>query len=212
MSFAAGTLLATAFFDLMPEAAEETAISTVLLWTLLGILLFFLLERFIHWFHHHHEHLLVGTGEQKQTVPLIIFGDSVHNFIDGAAIAAAFLVSFPLGVTTALAVAMHEIPQEISDFAILLHRGLKKEKVLLFNLLSALTAFAGAILTFFIAQTIQGLLPVLLSLTAGFFIYIAASDLIPEIHQERRKGFAFFESVLLLLGVVVVWVFVSILG
>ncbi|MBI1982116.1 MAG: ZIP family metal transporter [Candidatus Levybacteria bacterium] len=94
----------------------------------------------------------------------------------------------------------------------MLHRGLKKGKVLLFNLLSALTAFAGAILTFFIAQTIQGLLPVLLSLTAGFFIYIAASDLIPEIHQERRKGFAFFESVLLLLGVVVVWVFVSILG
>ncbi|MBI1982115.1 MAG: ZIP family metal transporter [Candidatus Levybacteria bacterium] len=113
MSFAAGTLLATAFFDLMPEAAEETAISTVLLWTLLGILLFFLLERFIHWFHHHHEH---EEREEKQTVPLIIFGDSVHNFIDGAAIAAAFLVSFPLGVTTALAVAMHEIPPRNKRF------------------------------------------------------------------------------------------------
>lgn len=212
MSFAAGTLLATAFFDLMPEAAEEAQISSVLFWTLIGILLFFLLERFIHWFHHHHEHLPIDGSEQKQTVPLIIFGDSVHNFIDGAAIAAAFLVSLPLGITTAFAVAMHEIPQEISDFGILLHRGLKRNKVLLFNLLSALTAFLGAILTFFIGETVQGLLPIFLSLTAGFFIYIAASDLIPEIHHEKRKGFAFFESVLLLLGVVVVWIFVRATG
>ncbi|MBI2036729.1 ZIP family metal transporter, partial [Candidatus Microgenomates bacterium] len=109
-----------------------------------------------------------------------------------------------------LAVAAHEIPQEIGDFAILLHRGMKRNKVIWVNILSALTAMAGAVLTFFVGDTVKNLLPVVISLTAGFFIYIAASDLIPEIHHEKR-GFAFLESLLLIAGVILIWLSTTIL-
>lgn len=207
-SFAAGTLLGASFFDLMPEAAGEMGGVNIFSWTLIGILAFFLLERFIHWFHHHHSHF---SKTSEPTASLIILGDSVHNFIDGIAIAAAFLVSIPLGITTAFAVAAHEIPQEIGDFGILIHKGLSRKKIVLVNILSAATAFIGAILTFLLGDVIKDVLPALLSLTAGFFIYIAASDIIPEIHEENRKGFAFIESMLLLLGVSIIWVFVSLL-
>lgn len=213
-SFAAGTLLGAAFFDLLPEAAGEAHSASsgqagvnIFFWTLIGILAFFLLERFIHWFHHHHNH----SKNTEPTVPLIILGDSVHNFIDGTVIAATFLVSIPLGITTAFAVAAHEIPQEIGDFGILMHKGLPRKKILIVNILSAATAFIGAIGTFLLGDIIKEALPALLSLTAGFFIYIAASDLIPEIHEENRKGFAFIESMLLVLGVGIIWVFVSLL-
>lgn len=202
-SFAAGTLLGTAFFDLMPEAAEEVSGVNIFFWTLIGILSFFLLERFIHWFHHHHSH---STQNTEPTVSLIVLGDGVHNFIDGVVVAATFLVSMPLGITASFAVAAHEIPQEIGDFGILMHRGLSRKKILMVNILSAATAFIGAILTFLLGDVIKEALPALLSLVAGFFIYIAASDLIPEIHEESRKGFAFIESLLLLLGVAIIWV------
>lgn len=210
ISLAAGTLLGTVFFDLLPEAsheAEETDIN-VFFWTLSGILTFFVLERFIHWFHHHHEH---QEKDSKPTVPLIVLGDSVHNFIDGVAIAATFMVSFPLGVVTTLAVAAHEIPQEIGDFAILLHRGVKRKKIIFYNLLSAFTAILGALITFFVGDAIEPMIPILLAVTAGFFIYIASSDLIPEIHNEKRGGFAFYETLLLFFGVGVVWYLVSLL-
>lgn len=207
MSFAAGVLLGTAFFDLLPEASEKAHDINIFAWALVGIVSFFLLERFVYWFHHHHEH---EDKETKPTVPLVILGDSVHNFIDGVAIAATFLVSVPLGIVTALAVAAHEIPQEIGDFAILLHRGMKRNKVVVVNILSALTAMLGAVLTFFIGDAVTNILPIIISLTAGFFIYIAASDLIPEIHHEKR-GFAFFESLLLVSGVLLVWLSVSLL-
>lgn len=209
ISFAAGTLLGTAFFDLLPEASVKSGHSDIFFWTLIGILFFFLLERFINWFHYHSE--IPGGKETKPTIPLIILGDSIHNFIDGVVIAATFLVSIPLGIITTFAVAAHEIPQEIGDFAILLHMGLSKKKTLFFNLLSAFTAIFGAVLTFFLKDKIEGLLPIFLSLTAGFFIYIASSDLIPEIHHEKRKGFAFYESTLLIAGVVIILLFVSLL-
>lgn len=209
ISFAAGTLLGTAFFDLLPEAQEEAGETNIFLWTLIGILFFFLLERFIHWFHYHSENM--GGKDIEPTIPLIILGDSLHNFIDGVVIAATFLVSIPLGIITTLAVAAHEIPQEIGDFAILLHKGLARKKVLLVNILSAFTAIVGAVLMFFLKDLVTGVLPVVLSLTAGFFIYIASSDLIPEIHHEKRKWFALYEIGLLFLGVIVVWIFVSLL-
>lgn len=217
-AFAAGTLLGTVFFDLFPEAIEEakrvveeglSAEINIFFWVLFGILGFFLLERFVHWFHHHqHDY---GDEPVKPTVPLIILGDSVHNFIDGIAIGATFLVSIPLGIITALAVAIHEIPQEIGDFGILLHKGLKRKKVLLVNFFSALTAIVGALISFWLGEGIEASLPILLAITAGFFIYIAASDLIPEIHHENRKGFAVIETTLMFLGVVIVWVLITLL-
>lgn len=209
ISFAAGTLLGTAFFDLLPEAEADAGETNIFLWTLIGILFFFLLERFIHWFHYHSEN--TGGKSVEPAIPLIILGDSLHNFIDGVVIAATFLVSIPLGIITTLAVAAHEIPQEIGDFAILLHKGLDRKKVLIFNIFSAFTAIIGAVLMFFLKDLITGILPITLSLTAGFFIYIASSDLIPEIHHEKRKWFAFYEIALLFLGVLVIWLLVSLL-
>ncbi len=215
-AFAAGSLLATAFFDLLPESAEllkELGVEMNLpLWTLVGILAFFLLERFIHHHHHYHhgkDHGQDVAGEQKTAVPLIIIGDTIHNFTDGVAIAATFLISIPLGIVTALVVAVHEIPQEIGDFGLMLNKGLSRGKVLLVNLLSSLSAIAGAALTYLYKDHIEQLLPAILALTAGFFIYIAASNLIPEIHHRDNQKVAFWETVMLFLGVAVVYFAVS---
>lgn len=212
-SFAAGTLLATAFFDLLPEAMHEAEESgkepnEVLLWTLAGILLFFLLERFLYWFHHHHEE---SDAHSQSTVSLVVLGDTVHNFLDGVVIAATFLVSVPLGIVTSLAVAAHEIPQEIGDFGILLHKRVKKRKIIFINVASALASLLGALITYSIGESVRELLPVFIAITAGFFIYIASSDLIPEIHQEKRPGYALYESILLLLGVVTVFLAILLL-
>lgn len=211
-SFAAGILLGSAFLDLLPEAVHEAEASNinVHIWVLVGLVLFFLLERFIHWFHHHeefHEH----EKETKTTVPLIIIGDTVHNFVDGIVIAATFLVSVPLGIVTALAVVTHEIPQEIGDFGLLLHKGLAKRKIIIVNIISASAAGLGAVLMYLFGNLLEAHIPIFLALTAGFFIYIAASDLIPEIHYEKRRGFAVIESVLLLVGVATIWLSVSLL-
>src|SRR3989344_4755097 len=210
-SFAAGILLGTAFFDLLPEAVHEgkKTGADIFPWVLFGIVLFFLLERFIHWFHHHEE--FHKDAESKPTLPLIIFGDTMHNFIDGVVIAATFMVSIPLGIATSLSVFAHEIPQEIGDFGLMLHKGLKPKKIILVNVLSAAIAFLGAILTYSLGNILEGYIPVFLAITAGFFIYIASSDLIPEIHHEKRKGFAFVESLLLIAGVIVMAVSVSLL-
>jgi zinc and cadmium transporter len=216
-AFAAGTLLGTVFFDLLPEAIDEAEnVSSkmgltvnIFFWTLLGFLIFFLIERFIHWYHHHqHDY---GEEAIKPTIPLIITSDSVHNFIDGVVIASTFLVSIPLGIVTTLAVAAHEIPQEIGDFGILLHKGMRRKKIIIVNFLSALTALLGAIIAYLLGERIEASLPILLSITAGFFIYISASDLIPEIHHENRKGFALAETSLIFLGVGTIWVFIKLL-
>lgn len=193
-AFAAGALLSTAFFDLLPEA-------NLPFWTLFGVLAFFLLERFIH---HHHSH---GKAEEekKSVIPLVIIGDIVHNFTDGVAIAATFLISIPLGIITSLAVAAHEIPQEIGDFGLMLHKGLNRKKVLLINFYSSLAAIAGAILTYIYKESIEGLLPVILAVTSGFFIYIALANLIPEIHNRDNQKVAFWETVMLFIGVIVIY-------
>lgn len=206
-SFAAGALLGTAFFDLLPEAAEAvTGEGDIFLWAIIGLLAFFLLERFIH----HHDQ---GSHPQDKqaVVPLIVVGDTIHNFIDGVAIAAAFLISIPLGIITSLAVAVHEIPQEIGDFGLLVHKGVSGKKIILINFFSAAMAMIGAILTYFVRDSVEGLLPVVLSLTAGFFIYIAVANLIPEIHNNENKKIAFWETFILLLGVGVVWGMISLL-
>lgn len=215
-AFAGGALLGTAFFDLLPEAQEAArsassgqageGVVNIFLWTLIGVLAFFILERFIH---HHSE--LHNPGERNTVVPLIVIGDSVHNFIDGVAMAGTFLVSIPLGIVTSLAVAAHEIPQEIGDFGLMLHKGVARKKVLLINFYSALAAMAGAIITYMAKDSIEGLLPAVLGLTAGFFIYIAAATLIPEIHSREDQKKAFWESVMLFTGIVTIWVMISLL-
>lgn len=213
-SFAAGVLLASAFLDLLPEAFHESrAIGwDIFTWTLAGLLIFFLTEQLLHWFHHHDEHFHAHDQETATAIPLIVAGDTMHNFVDGVIIAATFLVNAPLGMVTALAVAAHEIPQEIGDAAFLLHKGLSRKKIVVINLMSACAAFAGAIGAYLFGSVVERYVAVFLALTAGFFIYIAASDIIPEIHYEKSRGSALAKSGLLLLGVIVFAASLSLIG
>lgn len=217
-SFAAGVLLGTAFFDLLPEALHESEGKNVdiFLWTLIGMIVFFFIERFIHWFHHHdaqgtHSHRDESNNTRNASLPLIIIGDTVHNFLDGIVIAATFMTSIPLGIVTTLAVAAHEIPQEIGDFGLMLHKGLAKKKIIYINIMSAFASLTGALLTFGIGEAFEQNISLFLALTAGFFIYIASSDILPEIHHERRKVHAIFDSVLLLAGIIFIYISVSLL-
>jgi len=200
MPFAAGALLAAVFLDLFPEGAELGNSQTMFIASLIGILIFFLAERFIRWFHHHHQH-----EEADPTVPLLIIGDTVHNILDGVAIAAAFLISIPTGIITTLAVAAHEIPQEIGEFGALLSKGVSRGKVLLLNLLSALSATAAAVATYFIGQTNTLPLGIIFGLSAGFLLYVALSDIIPSLHEKNEnKKLLDWQPLLVLAGVAVV--------
>lgn len=185
VSFAAGVMLSAALLELLPEALEENPEPTIFTAVFAGILFFFFLERFVLWFHHHHD----GHGVKPSTV-LIVVGDGLHNFIDGIALAAAFVTSPALGFTTMLAIAAHEIPQEIADFSVLTANGLSKKKALLWNFLSGLTSVAGAVAGLFFLEFLEGFHWMTLAFSGGMFLYIACSDLIPELHaefhQERR--------------------------
>lgn len=205
-SLAAGVLLATAFFDLLPEALEhlEESGGDVFFPVFAAIILFFLLERTLLWFHHHHE-----SHDVKPTIWMITIGDGLHNFIDGVAIASTYMVDPTLGLTTALAVAAHEIPQEIADFSLLLTRGLSKKEALLFNIASALTAVVGAVLTIFFSQIVELHLGTLVAFTAGMFIYIALSDLIPELHHVKSRKDTFPQAAAFLIGIILIYLFTT---
>ena len=198
--FAAGALLSAAFLDLLKESAESNLYEQGLYGALGGILLFFFLERFFSWFHHHHPHKEGVMKDPK--INMIIIGDSLHNIIDGLAIGAAFLISPNVGIVSALAVAAHEIPQEIGDFGLLLSKGMERKKVLLFNLVSASLSTFSAVAIFLIGSSITINTAPLLGVVAGMFIYIAASDIIPEIHKSNSKKIVNLSSMMLILGVV----------
>lgn len=201
--FAAGALLAAAFLDLLPEAIEHGEAEQVLSLTLVGLVTFFVLERSLNWFHHHHNDDAVH-GPNRRNASLIIIGDTLHNFIDGLAIGAAFLVDPAVGLVTTAAIAAHEIPQEIGDFGLLLAKGISKRNVLLVNLLSAVATVIGAALIYGLGGEIGISESALLALTAGFFIYIAASDIIPTIHAEPERRWANIQTIVLLVGILLV--------
>jgi len=200
--FAAGALLAAAFLDLLPEAVEIGNPRPVLMLALVGLVSFFVLERSLSWFHHHHDD--EGHSAKRQNTSLIIIGDTLHNFIDGLAIGAAFLVDPAVGVVTTMAIAAHEIPQEIGDFGLLLSKGMKRRDVLLVNVISALATVIGAAIVYGFGGQIGISESVLLALTAGFFIYIAASDIIPTIHAEPARKWANVQTAVLIVGIVLV--------
>ena len=199
ISFAAGALIATAFLDLLPEAAELKEGPQIFLFSLLGFVSFFFAEKYIRLFHYHH-----GHGEKPSTL-LVLAGDGIHNFVDGVAIAVAFLVSIPLGIVTTIAVASHEIPQEIADMGVLLANGLPKARALIFNFLSAITALIGAIAAFLLAGKLEGYLYIFLAVAAGHFIYIAASDLIPELHEKSRGKRDIGSILIFVLGILTIY-------
>lgn len=182
VSLSAGTLLGDAFIHLIPEAFNESSEKfSIPFLILFGILAFFVLEKFIHWRHCHK----LPCGKHPHPLSYIILaGDGIHNFIDGMIIAAGFLVSVPVGLATTIAVILHEIPQEIGDFGALIYGGFSRARALLFNFLSALFAVAGAIVVLLINFNVSRISEFLVPFAAGGFIYIASSDLIPEMHKQ----------------------------
>lgn len=205
--FAVGTLLGAAFLDLLPEAIESADVSLVMQAVLAGILTFFIIEKVLYWHHHHGEHV----EKEKPLAYLNLFGDGLHNFFDGAAIAASFLASTELGITTTIAVVLHEIPQEVGDFSLLLYSGLSRGKALLFNFLSALVAVIGALVFYYSSSIIGDLKPLGLAFTAGMFIYIATVDMLPELQKEPRFRKSLAQFFFIMLGIAAIWLITAFL-
>lgn len=210
VSFAIGSLLSAAFLALLPHAAEAQNIDfhDLGLTILLGMLGFFLLEKMVLWRHchshdceahapeHNHEHA-AGT--------LVLIGDGIHNLVDGVLIAAAFMTDFDLGVVTALAVAAHEIPQEVGDFAILLNSGYSRAKALTFNVLASLTTVVGAVIAYYSLAQFETVLPYILAVAASSFIYIAVADLIPGLHKRLHFSATLQQVALILSGILTIY-------
>lgn len=208
VSFAIGTLLGAAFLEVLPHAFAEGEPPRVAAAILGGILGFFLLEKLLLWRHshdhgedagplHHREHSRAGA--------LIVVGDAIHNFVDGVLIAAAFLTDIHLGIITAIAVAAHEIPQELGDFAILLDSGFTRRKALLYNVLAGLTTVVGAVLAYYSLALAQAAVPYVLAIAASSFIYIAVADLIPGLHKRVEGAATLQQGVLIGFGVAVIY-------
>lgn len=195
VGFSSGSLIGTAFIDLLPEASAETG-QVMFYYVVVGIVFFFAMEKFLYWRHCHD-----GKCPVHMFAYLNLIGDGVHNFIDGVAIAASFIVSSHLGFATTLAVIFHEIPQELGDFGVLLYGGLEKKKALTYNFMSALSAVAGALVTYYLAFQIEGVAHLLLPFAAGGFIYIAATDLMPELHKRTQGKESLVQMVTILLGI-----------
>jgi zinc and cadmium transporter len=183
VSFSAGSLLGGAFFHLIPESLEKSSSSFVFQSVIIGFIVFFILEKILHWHHCQNNH----CQEHKKVLGFQnLFGDALHNFIDGLIIVSAFAVDFNLGLITTLSVIVHEIPQEISDFGVLIYSGFSKAKALLYNLFSALFSILGVLIGYFLINSLDQIANFLIPIAAGGFIYIAASDLIPELNKERN--------------------------
>ncbi|MCP6720060.1 MAG: ZIP family metal transporter [Patescibacteria group bacterium] len=200
VSFAVGSLLGAAFFELLPEALSEIGDKSAFSFVILGLLTLFLFEKFLKWYHcHDRETCDIHTFSEA-----VLFGDALHNFIDGIIIALSFSLGVPAGIAATIAVFFHEVPQEIGDFGVLLHAGYSKSKILLYNTLTALTTPVGAVVGYIALPLISGVLPQLISFAAGTFIYIAISDLMPEL-RHKTKGPDFAHLFAILLGLLVLW-------
>jgi zinc and cadmium transporter len=183
VSFSVGGLFGDAFFHLIPETIEESGFGTSMsLLILFGILSSFAIEKFLQW---RHCHIPTSSEHPHSFAYMNLFGDAVHNLIDGLIVGGSYLVSIPIGISTTLAVIFHEIPQELGDFGVLIHGGFNKKKAVWFNFLTALTAILGAIIAFVVGATLEGFIPLLIPFAAGNFIYIAGSDLIPELRKDE---------------------------
>ncbi len=203
VSFSTGAILGTVFFHLLPEVMEHSGdplVGSILI--LVGMMLAFCIEKFIHWHHCHYTDHDEEVGQHTHPVgALILIGDGIHNIIDGMLIASAFLVSVPVGVATTIAVVLHEIPQELSDISLLLHSGYSRRSAILWNTISALMAIVGAGVALFFQSHVSGIEFILLPIAAGNFLYIATTDLIPELHKETRIERTALQIVLLLAGI-----------
>jgi zinc and cadmium transporter len=199
VTFATGVLLGGAMLHLLPEAFESRINAP--LWVLAGIIIFFILEKFLFWRHCHD-----GVCDVHPVRYLNLVGDGVHNFVDGTIIAASFVVSVKLGVITSIITIAHEIPQEIGDFGILVYSGLTKRRALFYNLACALTCVFGGVIAYFFAEKIENLTPVLIALACGNFLYMALVDLLPEFRKITTTRGSIFQFVLFCLGIFFMWI------
>ncbi len=202
VSFSTGAVLGTVFLHLLPEVMEHAGdplVGSALI--LGGMMLAFSIEKFIHWHHcHRTEHDEEGEHHNHPLGALILIGDGIHNFIDGMLIATAYLVSIPVGIAATIAVLLHEIPQELSDVSLLLHSGFSRWRAIFWNTMSACTALVGAGIAILFEARVEGLEFILLPIAAGNFLYVATTDLIPELHKETRLGRTLVQGVLILAG------------
>jgi len=207
IGLSAGALMGGAFLHLLPEAVEKSTGLNVYLFVLVGFILFFLIEKVLHWRHCHKGECDVHTFHYMNLV-----GDSIHNFIDGLIMAASFVVSIPLGITTTIAIATHEIPQEIGDFGVLLYGGFSKKRAIMLNFVVALTAVLGGIVGYFVSNLIENIVVFILPFAAGGFIYIAATDLVPEIRKELDMKKYMATLFVFICGILIMWVTKVIFG
>jgi zinc and cadmium transporter len=206
VSLALGALLGDAFIHLIPEALEETGNPTkVFLFVIFGIFIFFILEKILHWHHH-------SDDSEKHIKPvgkMILISDGFHNFLDGVIIGASYLVSIEIGIATTIAVMIHEIPQEIGDYGVLIHAGYTKARALFLNFVSALLSIVGVVLVFVLGEKLEGVLVWFLAVAAGGFIYIALSDLIPELHdhseEKQNFGHTLLQILVAIIGVLLMY-------
>lgn len=202
VAFAVGALLGDVFVHILPELSEEGFTIEISIGILLGIIVFFVLEKFVHWHHCHHTH---HKKKYHTFTYMSLAGDFLHNAIDGIILAGAFMASPVIGFSTAIAIMLHEIPQEIADFSVLLKGGFSRKKALALNFLTALTAFIGAGIALVLGNWIQGSIPLLLAFAAGSFLYIGGTDLLPQLHENKNFSTkkAIIQLVFLVLGMIV---------
>lgn len=203
LSGSVGVLLATVFMDLLPEAVHEGYTMEIALYILAGFLIMFVLEKLVH-MHHKGKDKHVGHGHAYNLVAVNLVGDAIHNFIDGVIIAASYSVSTAVGIATTISVIFHELPQELADFSVLLYSGVNKKKALMFNLFAASSAILGTILGIFFIKNIEGFIDFMIPFAAGNFLYIAASNLLPQLHRECKvkDDIMHFAAIILGIGVI----------
>jgi zinc and cadmium transporter len=216
VSFAVGALLGASFLDLLPHLFQESKNpGRIAGFILLGLMIFFVMEKVLLWRHHHHhspeeqaeaeEQMRHAGHDHGRSGWMIIFGDAFHNFTDGVIIASAFMADVKLGVVTSLAIIAHEIPQEIGDFLVLLHSGFTKARALLWNVISGLAAVVGAMLAYFALSSVQQWLPEILAIAAASMIYVAVADLIPSLHKRTAMHETVSQVAFIALGIGIIW-------
>jgi zinc and cadmium transporter len=226
ISYAIGALLGAVFLEILPHAFEHAPnIEHITLTILLGIMMFFVLEKLVLWRHCHteeceahapatpdHGHKHAHENDHGRSGLMIIVGDTFHNFVDGVLIAAAFLADTQLGIVTALAIIAHEIPQEVGDFLILLHSGYTKQRALMFNLISSIATLIGGLLAYFALKTMQSWVPFILAIAAASMIYVSVADLIPGLHKRPELKATFYQVTLIGLGIGSIWLTEFLIG
>ncbi len=210
IAFSAGTILGTAYLELLPEALEIVGSSEAFIYITIGFVFFFFLERYIYWSHGHGHEIedsksSLDSRMTKSVAYLNVIGDGIHNFVDGMIIATSFLIEFEVGLATTIAVIFHELPQELGDYGILIYSGFKRNHALIINYMAALTVVLGGIFATLFFEAVESLSGLLLAFSAGGFIYLAASELIPELQEEKRLSQSLIQFAIFILGIMMIW-------